>query len=221
MLEEMGVLYRGMVLGVMIAAPVGPVGLLCIRRSLQKGALNGLATGVGAALADSLFGAIAVLGVGAILAFIHHYEASIRIIGGIIVLATAIYTWRDHPRPATPTEIVERMLNLTSEKVVLASLRALISGFLITLTNPLTLFGTLAVVATFGELTEGFEAGLMVMGIFSGSVLWWVILSGGINLVREHFTENRVWMINRITAAGLAGLGLWALVKGVGGYLGF
>jgi threonine/homoserine/homoserine lactone efflux protein len=216
-LEEIGVIYRGVVLGAMIAAPVGPVGLLCIRRTLQNGTLIGLSTGLGAALADALFGAVSVLGVSAILEFIHHYEAIIRLIGGFVVLFSAWHTWHDRPAPPQPLEIVTRMLNMVQERRFKGALRAAFSGFIITLTNPLTLFGTLAVVATFGGITSGFESGMLIAGIFSGSALWWLVLSSGIGLLRTHFTESRIITLNRGTAVCLSGLALWAIISGVRG----
>ncbi len=215
----MGVLYRGLVLGLVIAAPVGPVGLLCIRRTLQKGLAIGLATGLGAACADALFGGIAVLGVSAVLDFIHHYESSIRLIGGIIVLATAWHTWFDHPKPPEPTELVTKVLHLPPENTPMGIVRAGLSGLVITLTNPLTLFGTLAVVATFGAVTKKLEANVLIGGIFSGSALWWLMLSGGVGLLRRHFTESRIIAVNRVTAVGLAILAGWAIFSGIHGYM--
>ena len=207
-------------MGLVIAAPVGPIGLLCIRRTLQKGMAVGLATGLGAACADGIFGAVAVLGVSAVLAFIHHYEASIRLFGGAIVLASAWHTWHDHPQPPHPGEIIAKVLNLPREKTLMGTAQAALSGLVITLTNPLTLFGTLAVVATFGGITEKLEADVMVAGIFSGSALWWVLLSGGVSMLRRHFTESRIITVNRVTAIALAVLAGWAVVSGVRGYLG-
>jgi threonine/homoserine/homoserine lactone efflux protein len=218
LLGEIGALYRGLVLGLVIAAPVGPVGLLCIRRTLQKGMLVGLATGLGAALADAIFGGIAVLGVSAVLEFIHHYAATIRLVGGAIVLWTAWHTWRDVPKPPQPFEIVTKVLNLTREKVLMGTVQAAISGFIITLTNPLTLFGTLAVVATFGGISHRLQADVLVAGIFTGSALWWFFLSGGISLLRHHCTESRILTVNRVTAVGLAILAGWAILSGIHGY---
>ncbi|MGB9151580.1 MAG: LysE family transporter [Alphaproteobacteria bacterium] len=220
MLEEISVFYRGIVLGLAIAAPIGPVGLLCIRRSLQKGMVIGLATGLGAACADTIFGAIAVLGVSAILAFIHRYEASLHILGGAIVLFGAWHTWRNPPRPPHPKEIITKLLNMPREETLMGTLRAAVSGFVITMINPLTLFGTLAVVATFGGITEGLEADVLVAGIFSGSVLWWCLLSGGVSLMRHHFTESRIVTVNHVTAIVLAILAGWAILSGIHGYMG-
>lgn len=219
MLEEMGVLYRGAILGLVIAAPVGPVGLLCIRRTLQKGLIIGYATGFGAAIADAIFGAIAVMGIGVITDFIHHYEATIRIIGGLIVLATAWHTWHDRPKPPHSFEIVEKVLAMADTRVVWETLRAMISGFAITIANPLTLFGTLAVVATFGDVSAKLDTVLMIGGIFTGSAVWWAVLSGGISLLRGHCNEDRILTINRITAVALAILALWAVASGIHSYL--
>ena len=188
-------------MGLVIAAPVGPVGLLCIRRTLQKGMVVGIATGIGAAFADALFGAVAILGVSAVLGFIHHYEASIRLIGGGLVLATAWHTWHDRPKTTRPPELVEKVLAFAHENTMLGTVRAWLSGLVITLTNPLTLFGTLAVVATFGGITRKLEADVLVAGIFTGSALWWIFLSSGVGLLRHHFTENRIITVNRITEA--------------------
>lgn len=227
MLEEIGVLYRGLVLGLVIAAPVGPVGLLCIRRTLQKGVVIGLATGLGAACTDALFGAVAILGVSAILGFIHQYEASIRIIGGLIVLGTAWHTWFDHPHPSHQPVFVTKVLDIAQgnstlfghKTTVLGLVRSMLSGLIITMTNPLTLFGTLAVVATFGAVTRKLEAGVLIGGIFAGSALWWFLLSGGVGLLRHHFTENRIVVVNRMTAIGLAALAVWAFISGFHGYM--
>ncbi|MDD3370285.1 MAG: LysE family transporter [Alphaproteobacteria bacterium] len=225
MLEELGVLYRGMFLGLLIAAPVGPVGLLCIRRTLQKGALIGLATGVGAACTDAFFGSIAVYSVSAILGFIHHYEASIRFIGGLIVVFAAWHTWFDRPKQPHQPEFVTKVIHMTPENAVsgnrsraMASIRAMLSGLIITMTNPLTLFGTLAFVATFGAVTGNLEANVLIGGIFCGSALWWFMLCGGVSLLRKHFTEKRIKTVNHITAIGLAVLGLWAMLSGMHGY---
>ena len=102
----------------------------------------------------------------------------------------------------------------------MGTLSAGISGLIITITNPLTLFGTLAVVATFGGITEGLEADVMISGIFAGSALWWLLLSSGVAMLRGHFTENRIITVNRLTAIGLAVLGGWAILSGIHGYTG-
>jgi threonine/homoserine/homoserine lactone efflux protein len=213
--DEIGVFYRGLMLGLMIAAPVGPVGLLCIRRTLQKGPVIGFASGFGSACADTVFGCIAALGVSAILDFIHHYEAAIRLVGGILIFASAWHTWHDHPEPPKPSEIIKKVVGLTPDRSLSGALRAFISGLALTLANPVTLFATLAVVATFGGLVTRFDAAALVTGIFCGSTLWWMVLSGSVTLLRCHFTESRIITVNRVTALALSGLAAWAVVSAI------
>lgn len=223
MFEQIGVFYRGLVLGLMIAAPVGPIGILCMRRTIQKGMWIGFATGFGAAFADALFAAVAALGVAAILEFIQHYQLIIRITGGTFLIFVAWHTW--HDRPTQPKESLHLPGGITatptppSDRGFLSALNALISGYIITMTNPLTIFGTFAVVATFGNLQTRLDASTLVAGIFSGSTLWWLVLAGGVALVRSHFTESRVVAINRVTAAVLAVIAVWAIASGAAGFI--
>ena len=221
MLQEVDVLYRGLVLGMVIAAPVGPVGLLCIRRTLQKGIVVGIATGFGSACVDAFFAAIAVLGLSTILELVHQYENPIQLVGGLIIFATAWHTWFDHPHtPEHPPEFVTKVMELPKGSTLKNSVRAALSGFIITLTNPITLFGTLAVVAAFGAVSRTVDATVLIGGIFAGSALWWFMLSIGVGvLLRKHFTEQRIITVNRITAVGLALLAFWALFSGISGYL--
>lgn len=205
-------------LGFMIAAPVGPVGLLCIRRTAQKGLPNGFATGVGAACADTIFGAVAVLGISAILDFMTRYDLMIRVFGGAVLLFGAYHTWHDHPRPPPddPMALVRRVFhNKSRDNSFIGLAKACLSGLAITLTNPITMFATMAVVATFGHPKGGLDAASMVGGIFLGSVSWWLLLSGSVALVRGHFTEARIVMTNRVTAVILAGFGVWTAATAI------
>ncbi|MER2519874.1 MAG: LysE family transporter [Bdellovibrionales bacterium] len=219
MFDEIGVLYRGLMLGFMIAAPVGPVGLLCIRRTAQKGLPNGFATGVGAACADTIFGAVAVLGISVILEFMTRYDLAIRVFGGAVLLFGAYHTWHDHPRPPQdPMALVRKVFhNGSRDNSFIGLLKACLSGLAITLTNPITMFATMAVVATFGHPKGGLDAASMVGGIFIGSVSWWLLLSGSVALVRGHFTEARIVMTNRVTAVILAGFGVWTMATALTG----
>jgi len=219
--EELGVLYRGIILGVMVAAPVGPVGLLTIRRTIQKGMLIGFATGFGAAFADAFFSAVAAFGVTAIMELIQNHTQPIYILGGAFLLIVAWHTWHDKPRQPPPNDKDndEEIAMLARLGIHLKGVaKSMVSSFIITMTNPATIFGILAVIATFGSLHSRREASIIVGGIFIGSSLWWLLLSGGTALVRKHFTENTVIWINRVTAILLAPLALWALATGISGF---
>jgi threonine/homoserine/homoserine lactone efflux protein len=208
--DEIGVFYRGLVLGLMIAAPVGPIGLLCIRRTIHKGLFIGFITGLGAAGADTIFGAISTFSVAGILDFLRQHDQAIRFTGAAFLMIVAWHTWHDPPRQPPQNRISAT-----------GALAALFSGFIITLTNPVTMFAILAVVATFGGLHQNKDALAIIGGIFCGSTLWWLLLSSGISLVRGHFTENRVMLINRATAAALAVLAFWVVVSSLARFFGY
>lgn len=213
MLEELGVFCRGILIGLIIAAPVGPIGLLTIRRTLHYGLLIGFATGLGAAFADAIFGGMAAFGVAAILETMKAYSNTIHILGGVFVLYIAYHTWHDKPHsahPHLPPQIEVRLNNV---------FKSMAGSFLLTLTNPGTIFGTLAMVATFGSIDSRLEATTIVGGIFGGSALWWLTLSAGIFMLRKKFTEHRVRRLNQITAVLLGGIGIWVAAVGVAGYL--
>lgn len=220
MFEEIGVFYRGLVLGLMIAAPVGPIGLLCIRRTLQRGFVIGFATGLGAACADTLFGAVAALGVATILDFMRHYDMFIRMIGGLALLFGAWHAWHDRPQPACePTGIVGKVIPIQKDFIIVNALKSLVSGFALTVTNPVMLFAVLAVVASFSHVESHLDAITVITGIFFGSTLWWFTLSGGVTFVRSLFSESRIILVNRITAIALATIAVWAFASGIRLYL--
>ncbi len=221
MFEEIGIFYRGLVLGLMIAAPVGPIGLLCIRRTLQRGFIIGLATGLGAACADTLFGAVAALGVAAILDFMRHYDMFIRMIGGIALMFGAYHAWHDRPQPAAePADLVGKVIPVQKDYMVLNIIKALVSGFALTVTNPMMLFAILAVVASFSHIESRLDAITVISGIGFGSSLWWLTLAGGVSLIRGLFTDQRIIVVNRITAVALTVIAVWAFASGVKRLLG-
>lgn len=212
--DEGGVFLRGLVLGVMVAAPVGPVGLLCIRRTIQKGLLIGFATGFGAAFADAFFSAVAAFSVSSITGVIQTHTNALHVIGGLLLIFIAWHTWRDKPKQADTAEVEKRYLQRAHIKLG-GALKAMVTSFFITVSNPATVFGVLAVVATFGGLKSRAESGAIILGIFLGSSLWWAMLSGGVSLLRGHFTEARVMTLNKATAFALTAIAVWVTVVGV------
>jgi arginine exporter protein ArgO len=194
---------HGVALGLVIAVPVGPVGLLCIRRTAERGLVTGFMTGIGAALADALFVAIAAFGITAAIDFIHRIESGLKLGGSLVLLGMAWHLWRKPPQP---------LQKLVQENDRHRWLSALSSGLALTLTNPVTLFATIAVVATLGAGETHAEAVMLVLGALTGSALWWFILSGSVALVRHKLSEHTITRINRVTATILAGVSIWILV---------
>ena len=190
-------LVKGMVLGFSIAAPVGPIGVLCIRRSLQNGFKSGLVSGLGAASADAVYGTIAAAGLTLAADFLAKQATWLGLLGGAFLLYLGVQTFRSPP-PETNESAMEKN----------SAVGDYFSTFLLTLSNPITVF---SFIALFGGMsaTSGadFRAGafVLVLGVFSGSALWWVLLSGGVSAFRKRFSPKVLRWVNY--AAGVVILG--------------
>ena len=192
---------RGLVIGFSIAAPVGPIGVLCIRRSLANGRLAGLVTGLGAASADALFGCIAGLGLTAISSFLLAQKFLLSLLGGLFLCYLGIQTYVSRP--------AEKTIETTSTGLV----SAYVSTFFLTLTNPMTILSFTAVFAGLGlaekpSLPSAFN---LVLGVFAGSALWWLVLSGGVGLFRSRMKAGGLVIINRLSGLVILCFGLYAL----------
>ena len=205
-------LIRGIVIGFSIAAPVGPIGVLCIRRTLADGRAAGLATGLGAATADAIYGCIAAFGLTVVTHALLGAGTWIRVGGGTFLTLLGAQTLLSGPRGETARAGSGRGL-----------LGDYASTFVLTLTNPMTILSFLAVFAALGVGTthpEPLAAAALVLGVFLGSALWWLTLSGGVTLLRARFDARRLRWVNWISGAVLVAFGLAAigsaLVRGPG-----
>jgi len=212
--NEVWVLLQGIVLGFAIAAPVGPIGLLCIRRTLQHGPLMGFFTGFGAAVADTFYGAIAAFGVSAALSFLRGHEIAFQLIGGIFLLVVAVRTFRQHP------DADER--EAASAPDSKSWFTGFMTGLSLTLTNPATIMAFIAIFAGFGlgGTLDRLEASTLVLGVFIGSSLWWMTLSMGVAAVRHRISDRGLTMLNHCTGVALGLFGLWALGMAATGIVG-
>jgi threonine/homoserine/homoserine lactone efflux protein len=193
---------RGLAAGFALAAPVGPVALLCIRRSLTQGRLQGFMAGLGAALADMVFGAIAGLGLTIISAFIIDHEIAIGLIGGIVVLAVGLATYR------APVLMADGQLTARSLK------RDFTAAFSMAITNPATMFAALGVFAAFGPLRADaapMTGALLIAGVFGGSAIWWLMLAGAAGVWRKGLMERGLARLNRLSGSLMALSGLAVL----------
>jgi threonine/homoserine/homoserine lactone efflux protein len=199
---------KGLAIGFSLAAPVGPVGVLCIRRTLAHGSKRGLIVGLSAASADMLYGIIAAFGVTLISDFISNQQYWIRLMGGILLLALGYRTYRSHPASET-------MRNGTNGHA-----RALISTFFLTLTNPMTLFAFAAVFASIGlqEITgDHWSASLLVAGVFLGSMSWFLLLTSLVHFFKEKISKGGIALVNKIAGSLLMFFGafaLWSILVG-------
>ncbi|MGE3769336.1 MAG: LysE family translocator [Bdellovibrionales bacterium] len=199
--NEMPVWLRGIMLGLALSAPVGPIGLLCIRRTIDRGPFTGFTTGLGAAVADTVYAALAAFGVSAIIHWLAEYDQQLRVIGGAIMcgMAWSIY----QARPTAPAK-AKSAKNLFT---------AFTSGFALTFTNPVTILAIIALVATLAGGEGTLKSMLLVGGVFVGAAGWWLTLVGIATLIREHFTIRTIIYLNRFTGMLLAMFGF-----GVMGY---
>lgn len=195
---------RGLIIGLAIAAPVGAIGLLCIRRTLADGRLVGFVSGLGAATADGCYGAVAALGLTSVSSLLIDYERGVRLFGGLFLCYLGVRT----ALAAPATRTAER------------STRGLVSAYgstlALTLTNPGTILSFVAIFAGAGLATTSgntSSAVLLVAGVFLGSALWWLILSSGVGLFHRALTPARMQWVNRVSGAALIVFGLLALLS--------
>lgn len=197
---------QAVIVGLSIAAPMGPVGLLCLKRSLSDGRLYGLVSGLGAAAADAFCGALAAFSLTAILGMVDRYHHWLQGVGGIVLFGFGILLFRTEPRSRK---------KIGQEHV--PSLRvAFLSTFALTLANPVTLLSFVAVVTALGlgtEATPRTFAIPFIAGIFIGSTLWWIILSLAAGWFRQHLTPRIMTIINRCAASIIMLFGLWELFR--------
>jgi threonine/homoserine/homoserine lactone efflux protein len=200
---DIGTFCRGFVIGLAIAAPVGAIGLLCIRRTLAYGRLVGLVTGLGAATADAVYGAIAALGLTSVAVFLENGQTPMRLVGGAFLIYLG---WRTFISRPSATAVADRPGNLGG---------MFASTFALTLANPSTIISFAAIFAGLGLTgsTGLTSALLMVLGVFLGSATWWLILSGGVSLLRGVMTPERLLWVNRASGVLIALLGVGAILS--------
>jgi threonine/homoserine/homoserine lactone efflux protein len=199
----MSFLLKGLAIGFCIAAPVGPIGVLCIRRSLAEGVLIGLATGLGAATADAAYGVIAAFGLTAISDFLVGQKFWLGLVGGIFLCYLGVRTFLTKP--------ADQAANAQGRGLS----GAFISTFFLTLTNPMTILSFVAVFAGFGlgAASDYRNAAILVLGVFVGSAAWWVILSAGVALLRSRVNATWVQFVNRLSGAIICAFGVYSLAR--------
>ena len=211
-------LARGLLLGFAIAAPVGPIGVHCIRRTLANGWLTGFLTGIGAATADGLYGGVAAFGLTAISGALMAQQGIIRVVGGALLCYLGLRTLLAKPASAKATAHTARPVR---DKRGLAG--AYFSTVGLTLTNPATILSFAAVFAGLGLVgaagsVEGAPA-LLTAGVAFGSACWWLLLSGGVSLLRARLAPGALRWVNWLSGLLLLGFGVVALASGFVGML--
>jgi threonine/homoserine/homoserine lactone efflux protein len=199
---DIGFFLRGLAIGFSIAAPVGPIGVLCIRRTLAEGRTAGLVSGLGAATADAVYGCVAGFGLTLISNTLISQQMWLRLVGGVFLCYLGLKT----------------LLAKPAEQAALAGANSLAgayaSTFFLTLSNPMTIISFAAIFAGLGGASGNYaSAVVLVLGVFTGSALWWLTLSTGVSLFRRKFTPHGLRWVNRISGLVITGFGLLALLS--------
>ena len=201
---------KGLVLGFSIAAPVGPIGVLCIRRTLANGFRSGLVSGLGAATADAIYGTIAAAGLTLVADFLVRQQLWLGLLGGGFLVYLGIKTLRTAPQSEE---------NASGKDSAGGNY---FSTLLLTLSNPMTIFMFAAIFGGMSVQTGTvyrFNAFLLVLGVFTGSALWWLSLSAAVSLLREKVNARLMVWVNRLAGAVITGFGAFVLYKTISGLL--
>ncbi len=196
---------KGLVIGILCSAPMGPVGVLCIQRTLNKGRHFGLVTGLGAALSDMLYAIITGMGMSFVLEFIEQPRTMyiLQLVGSVLLFGFGLFTYRSRPQLRQPSR---KRGTLYSN---------LATSFFVTLSNPLIVFLFMALFARFTFIVpeHPWHQGLGYVSIFLGAMLWWYGLTYVIDKVRTSFDIVRLWLINRIIGVIVMTLAVLGLVS--------
>jgi threonine/homoserine/homoserine lactone efflux protein len=195
----LNLLFLGIIIGLMVAVPVGPLGLLCVNRALSRGPLHGLFSGMGVATADALGAGISALGMTLVSDFLMDHQMFLRTGGGLFLCYLGIKIYRTKPATRVPL----------NEGGSLA--RSYATTFFITVSNPVTFLSFVAIYAGWGvQSLSGhyLAAAVLAGGVFAGSVLWWLAIALGLVLFRDRFSHDVLGWIHRISGAVITVFGL-------------
>lgn len=203
MMLSLTYLLWGMLFGFLISAPVGPINILCMRRALFGRPIDGICIGLGAALGDAFYAALAAFGLNAIFKLIESHETLLMVIGGVIMAVFAVRIWRDKP-------------HLDQSPLKGKVKRNAFAALVLTLTNPGVFVGFLGLytLAGIGDLGSGearahSDAAALTLGVFFGAMTWWLVLVFGTTAFKNRFNDHLLVKINHVSATliGLFALG--------------
>lgn len=195
---------RGILVGVAIAVPVGPIGVLCVRRTILRGPISGLISGLGAAIADTLFGCIAAFGLTAVSDVLIQHQGWLKLGGGAFLCAIGLRSFTTDPKLPAQYNTDHNLLG------------DFMSTFLLALTNPVTILALAAIFAALGVLNgdmDGANTTTLVGGVFVGSAAWWLLLASIALPMRGRLDPNHLEWIARIAGVLLLASGLYVLAS--------
>ena len=209
----------GFIIGVLVSAPMGPTGILVIQRTLNKGRLPGLLTGLGASVSDFIYAVISVFFLGLVVDWLEQYKSALQFVGSLFIAAYAVYLWTSNPASTlnsrdTTTEAMSPRMKASGV------LKNFLSGFGITVSNPLIIFFYIALFARTNFLFEASTRNwwLYVIGfacLVGGAICWWLLITWGVDKVRNNFGPRTLRVINRAIAGIMFGIALFGCGNGI------
>lgn len=202
------IMFTGLLIGVLISAPMGPIGMLCIQRTLYKGRWPAFFTGVGASLSDLFYCLLTGLGLSMVTDFIESNQTILQIIGSAVLMVYGLYLFRSNPsRKLKPPQ-----LHGTTYW------KDFVTGFLLTFSNPLILFFIIGLFARFNFMDthhQWYHYAAGYISISAGALLWWFTVTYFVDKVRAHFNVRSMWLINRVIAVILLFMSLVGIIMGI------
>lgn len=190
----LGLVCKGILIGVLVSAPMGPIGMLCIQRTLNKGRWHGFVTGLGAALSDVIYAAFTCLGMGVLVNFVEANQAPLQLIGSIVLGGFGYYIYRSNPVKSIKKQN-EKKLSFTQDFV---------TAFLLTFSNVLIVLLYIGLFARFGFVLPEHSVWMLLVGIICigiGAILWWFGITYIIAKLRKWFNVRGIWLLNRVVGS--------------------
>ena len=205
MVSIVDIIYKGFIIGVLVSAPMGPIGLLCVQRTLKKGQWHGFFSGIGAAFSDVFYAGIVSLGMGFIIDFTTKNEYSLKIIGSIMLLIFGFYIFRSNPfkHLHEPKENINSILQET------------ISAFFLTLSNPGIILFFIALFARFNFIAPEEKLFSILLGLVSilvGALSWWFLITFLVDKLRKRMNLRGLWIMNRALGSVIIALSILLLI---------
>jgi len=202
-------ILKGIIVGAGASIPLGPIGVMCIQKTLSKGRASGYLTGMGASIADSFYALLAILSLAVVKSFISHNQPIVMLIGGTVVIVIGLKIFLTNP-------IKQIRMRIYGEKKLFEDF---ITSFIMTITNPGALFLILGLFA-FANMNVDEHSSMSiilaaVVGVFIGANLWWIALCTSINVFRNRLRLRQLMLINRISGIIIMAIGLFSIVKSI------
>ena len=205
--EYINFLISGILVGFLASIPLGPIGVLCIQKTINKGHLSGFISGLGAASADTIFSIVAGFGLSFIINFIESQKVVLTIIGAVVLMYLGSKIILTNPALELRKQRAKKSKNLIGDYF---------SILLLTLSNPLTIFFLGGLFASFGLVGEGenfHSVAFLVLGVFIGASSWWTVLTTLVNMFRSKFKLRRLLWLNRISGLLIIILAIIAIIS--------